>query len=249
MGTNDTRCLLCAECGTVAPDTAFLLLQRQEDTSDLAVAPQGSTAALVLCPSCRHIHADEDAGAGLFRGTRGEMEGVRLGLLAESKIWLEQWDNAWPKPSRDQELWREVLAAAAGELEAIIRDTSRAASRRGTVEDLTQRLTAIATKMRVQARFEVDPVTGASPTTHADQDETVPTRGEQEEEVTGWFFPSAAKKAHFDGGDGRSLCGKWGRTGFGGSAEIQGDASSPPTDVDCVACRRKLEASTQSKTR
>ena len=58
----------------------------------------------------------------------------------------------------------------------------------------------------------------------------------------GWFWPTAARKAHFDRGDGRALCGKWGRVGFGGAAPIDGDADSPPSKDDCVACRRKLEA-------
>jgi hypothetical protein len=57
----------------------------------------------------------------------------------------------------------------------------------------------------------------------------------------GWFFPTAAKKAHFDGGDGRALCGRWGRIGLGGAAPFEGDADSPPSRDDCVVCRRKLE--------
>lgn len=58
----------------------------------------------------------------------------------------------------------------------------------------------------------------------------------------GWFWPTAARKCHFDGGDGRALCGKWGRVGFGGAAPFQGDADSSPSKDDCVTCRRRLEA-------
>ncbi len=60
----------------------------------------------------------------------------------------------------------------------------------------------------------------------------------------GWFFPTAARKAHFDGGDGVALCGKWGRVGFGAAAPIQAGAESPPSPDDCVACRRKLDKET-----
>lgn len=35
----------------------------------------------------------------------------------------------------------------------------------------------------------------------------------------GWFWPTGARKAHFDGGDSRALCGKWMRQHpFGGAA-------------------------------
>lgn len=63
-----------------------------------------------------------------------------------------------------------------------------------------------------------------------------------DEQTEGWFWPTSARKAHYDRGDGRALCGKWGRINpFGGTAPFQGDASSPPSRDDCVACRRKLE--------
>lgn len=62
----------------------------------------------------------------------------------------------------------------------------------------------------------------------------------------GWFWPSGARKAHFDPGRGDmiALCGKWARTNpfTGGTAPIDGDESSPASKDDCVACRRKLEA-------
>lgn len=59
----------------------------------------------------------------------------------------------------------------------------------------------------------------------------------------GWFWPTGARKCHFDGGDGIALCGKWGRIGFGGrAAPIEAFADSPPSKDDCAACRRKLEA-------
>lgn len=61
-------------------------------------------------------------------------------------------------------------------------------------------------------------------------------------QTEGWFWPTAAKKAHYDAGDGRALCGKWSRFGFGGHAEFQGDADSPPSRDDCATCRRKLGA-------
>jgi hypothetical protein len=59
---------------------------------------------------------------------------------------------------------------------------------------------------------------------------------------TGWFWPTAARKAHYDDGSGIALCGKWGRFGLGGRAPTQGDADSPPSKDDCATCRRKLEA-------
>jgi hypothetical protein len=57
----------------------------------------------------------------------------------------------------------------------------------------------------------------------------------------GWFWPTGAKKCHFDGGDGRALCGKWARFGLGGSAPLEGAPDAPPSPDDCVACRRRLE--------
>jgi hypothetical protein len=60
----------------------------------------------------------------------------------------------------------------------------------------------------------------------------------------GWFWPTQARKAHFDGGDGIALCGKWGRLNPlnpRASAPLDGDASSPPSKDDCAACRRLLE--------
>ncbi len=61
---------------------------------------------------------------------------------------------------------------------------------------------------------------------------------------TGWFWPTSARKAHFDGGDGRALCGKWARINpfSGAAAPIDGGADSPPSPDDCVACRRRVEA-------
>lgn len=58
----------------------------------------------------------------------------------------------------------------------------------------------------------------------------------------GWFFPSTARKAHFDGGDGRALCGKRMRVNplTGRGAPIQGGADDPPSPDDCVECRRRL---------
>jgi hypothetical protein len=47
----------------------------------------------------------------------------------------------------------------------------------------------------------------------------------------GWFWPTAARKAHFDpGGDsgGIALCGKWGRAGFGGKAPIIAPVDAAP---------------------
>lgn len=60
----------------------------------------------------------------------------------------------------------------------------------------------------------------------------------------GWFFPSSARKCHFDGGDGIALCGKWARGGFGGYgiAPIQAGADAAPSPDDCASCRRKVDA-------
>jgi hypothetical protein len=64
----------------------------------------------------------------------------------------------------------------------------------------------------------------------------------------GWFFPGNARKAHFDGGDGMALCGKWARKNpfGGGEAPIEAGADAPASPDDCVACRRKLDAETTS---
>lgn len=61
---------------------------------------------------------------------------------------------------------------------------------------------------------------------------------------SGWFFPGSARKAHFDGGDGRALCSQWLRSNpfGGGEAPIEAGADAPPSRDECVACRRKLEA-------
>lgn len=65
-----------------------------------------------------------------------------------------------------------------------------------------------------------------------------------EEQTEGWFFPTNARKAHYDPGntEGVALCGRWGRIGFGGrAAPITDGPDAPPSSDDCVACRRKLE--------
>jgi hypothetical protein len=64
------------------------------------------------------------------------------------------------------------------------------------------------------------------------------------EQTRGWFWPTQARKAHFDRGDGRALCGKWARINplSGAAAPFQGDAASPASKDDCVACRRALDA-------
>lgn len=62
--------------------------------------------------------------------------------------------------------------------------------------------------------------------------------------IEGWFWPTEARKAHYDGDDGVSLCGRWGRINpfSGRGAPLQGALDSPPSKNDCAACRRKLEA-------
>lgn len=59
----------------------------------------------------------------------------------------------------------------------------------------------------------------------------------------GWAFPnnSSRAKAHYFPKSvvlEASLCGRWGYVGY----PIQGDADSPASPDDCVACRKKLEA-------
>jgi len=55
---------------------------------------------------------------------------------------------------------------------------------------------------------------------------------------TGWAFPGNARKAHWFGEDGRSLCGKW--ANYGLPAEAHEEDSGPSKD-DCVGCRRRLD--------
>ncbi len=63
----------------------------------------------------------------------------------------------------------------------------------------------------------------------------------------GWFWPSGAKKAHFDPGNpgGVAHCGRWGRYNpYSGTwAPLDDVPDAPASKDDCVACRRKLEAS------
>lgn len=62
-------------------------------------------------------------------------------------------------------------------------------------------------------------------------------------ETRGWFFTTTSRKCHFDGGDGRALCGKWARINpFGGTAPIEAGADAAPSSDDCKECRRRLEA-------
>ena len=56
----------------------------------------------------------------------------------------------------------------------------------------------------------------------------------------GWGWPVNSRKCHYFE-QGISLCGKW--MFFGNSVENQSKSKSPD---DCVACRRKLEAKTNS---
>ena len=58
----------------------------------------------------------------------------------------------------------------------------------------------------------------------------------------GWGFIAGARKAHYYGVDGRSLCGRHYKfTDAGLTAE---DGPSPD---DCLACRRKLDARTSAR--
>lgn len=66
---------------------------------------------------------------------------------------------------------------------------------------------------------------------------------QRSDRIEGWFWPTGARKCHFDGGDGRALCGKWARVSpFGGAAPIEGGPEAAASKCDCVSCRRKLEA-------
>lgn len=60
----------------------------------------------------------------------------------------------------------------------------------------------------------------------------------------GWFFPTSARKCHYDGGDGKSLCGKWGRFGLTGNTApiVAGleDGKYYPSPDDCTSCKKKL---------
>jgi hypothetical protein len=55
----------------------------------------------------------------------------------------------------------------------------------------------------------------------------------------GWFWPDASRKAHYDGGDGTSLCGRWMRWGFGGTAPFLATQDNRSPD-DCATCAKKL---------
>ncbi len=66
-----------------------------------------------------------------------------------------------------------------------------------------------------------------------------------EQGVEGWFWPTGARKCHYDQGNGIALCGKWGRINpFNprAAASIQGAPDAAPSRDDCATCRRKLEA-------
>lgn len=56
---------------------------------------------------------------------------------------------------------------------------------------------------------------------------------------TGWLFPTSnARKAHWIGSEGRSLCGRYGSAGFPPEAF---DTDTKPSTSDCKECRRRLD--------
>jgi hypothetical protein len=109
--------------------------------------------------------------------------------------------------------------------------------------------------VRIARRFTPVPLS-RSPWAHeltagtaSNHTQTSPGGRMSTEQTRGWFWPTQARKAHFDRGDGKALCGKWARVNplGGGAAPFQGDVDSPPSKDDCVACRRKLDAETRQK--
>ncbi len=56
-------------------------------------------------------------------------------------------------------------------------------------------------------------------------------------EIGGWWWPGAARKAHFFGMDGRSLCGRWACPGHYPATFPLAIALGPD---NCMACWKKL---------
>lgn len=69
--------------------------------------------------------------------------------------------------------------------------------------------------------------------------------GQSDSGPRGWFWPTGARRCHFDGGDGRALCGKWARfnpfAGASGAAPIQAPIDAGASSDDCATCRRKVD--------
>ncbi len=101
--SDDLACL-CANCGTVAPNDAFLSVRRADDGSGWIPHPDCTSDPLLCCPACAYVHDDDDAGPGMYEGTAESMEAQRAALLAEAREpygghWREWWDEVWQRRS------------------------------------------------------------------------------------------------------------------------------------------------------
>lgn len=60
----------------------------------------------------------------------------------------------------------------------------------------------------------------------------------------GWASPLLAKKSHYFGADGRSLCGGW---MYLGETESNQDEGATPNAADCMPCWRKRQKARAAK--
>lgn len=112
---DDLACL-CANCGTIAPASAFASVRRADNGSGWIPDPDCTYDPLLRCPACAYVHTDDDAGPGMYEGTPESMEAQRTDLLAEAREpyggnWREWWDEVW---ARRADALIEERAALAG---------------------------------------------------------------------------------------------------------------------------------------
>ncbi len=81
---------LCCECGGIAPHAAFVAMKEDEDDGGLVLVLDEDDPSIIVCPLCRHPHQDNDSGAGIFDGTRAEVEAERASYLSDL-AWAEKW--------------------------------------------------------------------------------------------------------------------------------------------------------------
>lgn len=98
MSAEEGYFYLCCECGGIAPHSEFAAMKVDEDSDELVSAAGEDDPSIIVCPLCQHPHQDNDSGAGIFDGTRAQVDAEREDYLRFSD-WAEKWADA----ARDRE--------------------------------------------------------------------------------------------------------------------------------------------------
>lgn len=100
---------LCGNCGEVRAVEQYGHFIHVE--GELVPAPKGQEVTAERCPACGFDHTDDDAGPGLWGGSRAAMEAERETLLKDpiyADTWIETWKERAALPALREQLEAEV---------------------------------------------------------------------------------------------------------------------------------------------